>query len=696
MIYYDRERLSVLELEGPAETVPLTVLESIVVETHIDTVCVVLDGRLYGVVSLGDMLRAMMSGASESRISRTFTSCATDEVMRAREILHDKPSVFLLPAVNEDGELTGAYSRSDDVLLLEWWDGWQANRHAPAYVAAHPRIGLVRPCEVDERKMRVFRSWQSDLERLGAQVVELGLDDVAGAKSSLDLVLFMDEDERRAGRAVLEAIRREDFDADKMYSYLGVVRSMTGVACENVIRALRDSGVSILMLSQVRTNTPYDKRMIAALRKRNEGRSLWERTHVTAEDGKGFYGDDVAPEYVRAVGQHSFMIEYTNSAMRLRDCEGPYFNVRNGRRVTTGQPEQADHTVWLFGPCVAVGPYVEDRDTMASKLQALLNDAGASMRVENCGRWEDAYCELVNIATTHVRPGDVAIIHLEDMGFPGIPTLNLRDALERFDAPPSWVVDMPVHANGRANGCYAQAIFDWMSDEGLLGSEADEAPADDVPADVGLMREDVVRELYLDRYFAAYEPPAPGERVGCVCMHANPLTLGHDYLIHEAYAQSDRLILFVIEEELGAFTFSERYAMACASVKGLPNVTVASSGPFQATRDVFPQYFNSVTAKEMDVVASELVVFGESIARPLGITCRFLGEEGSPKMMRFNEMMQEILPQYGCEARILPRREVDDHAVSATLVRSYAHEGRLEELARNVPPSTLAYVLCEA
>ena len=700
MIHYGRERLAIVEIDVPADAIPLSSLELAIATTHMDTVCLELGGRLFGVVSLGDMVRAKTAGASDVRVTRTFTSCEPSSPMRARELFKERPGVSLLPVVDADGRLVGAYSRCDEVLLLECRDDWRTNRDAERYVRQHPRIALVRPCEADERRARLVASWNERLCELGAQTDVIGIDEVRDACASHDLVLFVDDDERRAARALVEAVRGQSFDVTNALSYFDVLRGLSGLACEELVRSLEDSGVRVLMLCQTETGTPYHRRLREAILKRQEGRTLWERAHVMDEDGPGFYEELYTPDYMRAVGRHSFLVERTNSFERLRDCSGPYFNVRGGRRVPVGQLEHAARTVRFFGGCVTVGMYVEDRYTIESQLQGLLVQNGNAVRVENCGRWENVCSELATIASTPMQPGDVAVIHLGNLTFPGIDSRDLMEVMERFDMPARWILDAPVHANHRANGCYAQAVYEWLEREDLLDEPAGagDACGDDAGAQSAeVLDPELVRRLYLDRYFADYPAPRPGERIGSVCMHADPYTLGHDYLVRQAREQVDRLVVFVIEEELGAFSFAERYAMACAAMKDIPGVRVAPAGPFQATRETFPQYFLEVAPDEMGVgVRRELELYGRCIARPLGITARFFGDEpGSAKMQRFNELAQEILPACGCDAVVIRRKEADGGEISATRSRELAALGEWDGLGHNVPATSLAIMRCE-
>ena len=104
------------------------------------------------------------------------------------------------------------------------------------------------------------------------------------------------------------------------------------------------------------------------------------------------------------------------------------------------------------------------------------------------------------------------------------------------------------------------------------------------------------------------------------------------------------LFVLLIEDELGLFSYAERFAMAVEGTKDLPNVRIVTGGPFQATRNVFREYF--VQVEPSDIRESAVVdtqIFAEAIAKRLGITRRFLGDERhNPKMQFFNVIIVAV------------------------------------------------------
>ena len=76
--------------------------------------------------------------------------------------------------------------------------------------------------------------------------------------------------------------------------------------------------------------------------------------------------------------------------------------------------------------------------------------------------------------------------------------------------------------------------------------------------------------------------------VGVVVMNANPFTLGHRYLLEQAAARVDRLVVIPVRTSY-AFPYTERLAMIKA---GAPSgVTVVEGSDYQISAATFPTYF---------------------------------------------------------------------------------------------------------
>ena len=482
---------------------------------------------------------------------------------------------------------------------------------------------------------------------------------------------------------------RFNYDKERTMTFRDMTRAMCEAPAEDLFLDLQSRGIRVLLLSLNRTDSAYQKELFRYFDERSE-RYGDDMEYVHPEEAPLFYGSLYSEEYARDVGKHMFLTEKQVSHTRFKDCNDPYFHISNGERLTVGQPENADSSIFFFGPCARVGPYVEDRHTIESFLQQMLNDEGYLYRVVNYGCWEDPYSEMIHITSTPMKKGDVAVIFYEGRSFPSVESVDMLQVLEENGVPGEWMLNLPVHGNDRVHRLYAEAIFNRLKD-GVLNREARSA---DLPAKKKKMlfpSRMAVEYLYLDRYFWNM-PPAEGKRVANIGINGNPFTKGHLHLAKTALAQSDRLIVLVLEEELSLFDFAERYAMACAALKDLGDVIVVPSGPYHGTKVTYPEYHTKDESTMEENAENEFRIFGTLIAPALGITTRYLGEEPfNPTMTRFNQIVAGVLGECGIKTVVIPRKELGDTPVSASVVRQLRSD-QTEELKELVPPTTLEII----
>lgn len=191
-------------------------------------------------------------------------------------------------------------------------------------------------------------------------------------------------------------------------------------------------------------------------------------------------------------------------------------------------------------------------------------------------------------------------------------------------------------------------------------------------------------------------PAAPAAPQGAVVMNANPFTLGHQYLAEKAAEALGTLHLFVVSEDLSVFPAADRMALVKAGTAHLPNVVYHQTDSYLISRATFPSYF----LKDGDQAALaqarlDGAVFAK-IAEALGITLRFLGTEPTSRVTAlYNQALSEVLPPAGVECRILPRRELAEGPISASVVRQALKDGDWALAERLVPPTTAAYLHSE-
>ncbi|MEE3376808.1 MAG: triphosphoribosyl-dephospho-CoA synthase, partial [Candidatus Cryptobacteroides sp.] len=206
--------------------------------------------------------------------------------------------------------------------------------------------------------------------------------------------------------------------------------------------------------------------------------------------------------------------------------------------------------------------------------------------------------------------------------------------------------------------------------------------------------------------------------VGVVVMNANPFTLGHRYLLEQAAARVDRLVVIPVRTSY-AFPYTERLAMIKA---GAPSgVTVVEGSDYQISAATFPTYFLKDLSEAAETqMRLDLDLFARHIAPALGATVRFVGSEPQdPLTARYNTLMQELLPLKVVEIPRLKAEPVSEEnyflqgfaknqfssdpvkpinashtaVISASAVRTALEQGSYSRAAALCPESTRPYLM---
>ena len=188
-----------------------------------------------------------------------------------------------------------------------------------------------------------------------------------------------------------------------------------------------------------------------------------------------------------------------------------------------------------------------------------------------------------------------------------------------------------------------------------------------------------------------YEEDAP--RVAALVMNANPFTLGHQYLVEKAASENDLVHLFIVSEDASLVPFTVRKKLVMEGTSHLKNICYHDSGPYIISNATFPSYFQKDKQAVIESHAMlDLTIFTK-IASALGINRRYVGEEPTSLVTGiYNQIMSEKLPENGIECIIIPRRENDGKAISASTVRQALKDGNWDLLKKLVPKTTLNYL----
>lgn len=193
-------------------------------------------------------------------------------------------------------------------------------------------------------------------------------------------------------------------------------------------------------------------------------------------------------------------------------------------------------------------------------------------------------------------------------------------------------------------------------------------------------------------YLSRLEKTARPGVSGAIVMNANPFTLGHQYLVETAAGRCDTLHLFLLSEDASLVPFGVRKQLVQEGTAHLKNVVLHDSGPYIISNATFPSYFLKDDAAVIQGHAKMDLTIFVRIARALGVTVRFVGEEPTSQVTGlYNEIMAAQLPENGIDCVILPRKEILGKAISASTVRAALQAGDWQTLSQLVPQTTLDY-----
>lgn len=690
MLFTERNQLTVIELEKDEESVFIETVKRALEESHSNTIYYEeASGGFVGIISTGDVFRAHGNGWDRVRINREFAFVYAGEYLKAKKIFAEKEYISTIPVLTKENNLLGEYMRWDETLILDY--ELSAIRKGRIFCFhGEDKIALVRPKGHSVIRHRIYRKMQSYLESQYISAACIDDSEVISYADKVDMLLFVEENEIRACGTLFKMIWGNHNAAyDKMKTFFNCrvnAESYLYDQCSDYLKEIYEKGVSIVAMT-LDSVSPYYESLI----KKNQDKFAMmgeAYSYILPESMyQGFFDDLYSADYADAIMHLPVGIEYHGGMLSLRDCHSQYYNVTNGERTTTGQPDDYERSIYFTGPCYIYGHDVEDCYTIESILQKRLCEKGKAVRCVNYGAMGMyiGYNCIPRIAAIPLKRGDIVVIDRPADGIEGIKYLEISSIIENNEVKAEWMVDNPMHCNHKINEVYADTIY-----------EAIEPVLDEKTVRQGELiekEENYIKLLYLDRFFTDYDF-SQYHRTGAIVMNCNPFTNGHRYLTEQALRYVDFLIIFVVEEDKSDFSFTERLSMVKEGVADLENVLVVPGGPFILSQLSFPEYFLKEASEDLvRHTEQDITTFAEKIAPQLGIKYRFVGEEPEDEVTnQYNTAMKKILPQYGIELIEIPRKTFCGKPVSASLVRKYIENSDIERLSELVPDTTRTFL----
>lgn len=367
-----------------------------------------------------------------------------------------------------------------------------------------------------------------------------------------------------------------------------------------------------------------------------------------------------------------------------------------GKSIETKNYGNGKHHIYIIGPCIAMSSCVlREEESIGCILAEKLKEKDYAVEcIMYPLHHSMLYEEMIQSLTLMENDIVILIDRLMEKKPDYQSDLPVADIIKKRQD--DWFWDIPMHAT--AKGCFeiANAMANWL--EPLLNDTVSDDPK---CLQMGKIILDEKAQKKLEKYIRQVKECQrieKGSSVGAIVMNCNPMTRGHLYLIEHARSKVDYLYIFVVQEDKSDFRFEERFAMVKQVTEQFENVIVVPSGEFVLSYATMPLYFEKEEKKEetLDAV-HDLTIFGEYVAKELGITKRFVGEELlDPVTRQYNEAMKRILPNYGIEVEEIKRLETDQGIISASAVRKWIKEDNWEAVKKFVPAAVYSRLRLES
>ena len=662
------DELAVYELGSETDFIEFGVIQALFIEKTSDIIYFTVDGTLYGIICMGDILHHMKDGMVP--IMKRFTYMCEFQDDIARDTFAQKTNIQKIPVVKE-GILIGDYSRWNDNEKA--WIKWVVSQKTiwnrlKKYLKEkmYREVYVLNPVSSKEWIKKVVEEFFLSLK---VNIVTIQKEDVTERIPELDdcLILTVDQDERR-GLMCLEpncASENKKFGLASfsmfykiLEQYDKMIRTMhysivaEGDQTENSFKALQKKGITVVSLyNGIYNMSDYIKKTV---KKQNEYLKEYQLKSdefwpVDSGVGKAFFAELLENEdYVSGFAQKEILNGHAKHKQKVSEYSSKYYNVIDGYRKTCYQPETCSAKIYMFGPCVIIGTYLEDKYTIASQLQKRICINGFNYQVINCGSYDNIFDAMHNI---EFYEGDMILIWTGENTFSGIDSVDFRDVWEDNNVPAEWYMGTMSHTNHKMTELAADALY--MKIKKYLHKKNTNILEEKRKVKIQIENyRDILgtymRTTYIDRYFSAMEQNSNVVR-GCLIVETNVDPTFYVHILQDIYTEVDELIVFIPKMNIDVSYSFEEYVLAMSSVDhGSNKIKLIPSERCVPYHNFFPFFYWQVDFSREQALA-DIKIFIQCIAEPLNIKYRFgvQIENRSLLSKQYGEFLSEELSKYG-------------------------------------------------
>lgn len=195
MQYIERAQLAVVPLDNAVDSISVDKLRRILGIFPANIIYFELHGRIFGIISTGDICRESKMGSEMVRINREFRYLYEGE-----DIGRNRQS---MPVLTKDHILAGEYTKWDYPTHLECESksGLSVKQQMEG-----KKIVLVKPCNTFKERYEIFYKFSNYLKMQGIHFECIERDEIVEFVQDTDLILFVEGNERQAASAALNII----------------------------------------------------------------------------------------------------------------------------------------------------------------------------------------------------------------------------------------------------------------------------------------------------------------------------------------------------------------------------------------------------------------------------------------------------------------------------------------------------------
>lgn len=409
-------------------------------------------------------------------------------------------------------------------------------------------------------------------------------------------------------------------------------------------------------------------------------------------------GNNYVSEFEKSFNPRKYTSVKKFGRVFFSDYQSKHINSINGIRVTTDTPIKYDNCIYLIGPCIVYGMFAEDKHTVGSYLQGML----LNNKYRYCVQAVMSFVRYLASSAfdfINLKKGDI-VVFIDSEKYFDNPNLDMQVPFNELYKKEEFFFDRPIHFNYKGYKVVAEEIFKYLINSNFLTTQKSDSNKLYLENNKEVQKHQK-KVFEGNKDLLSYVDKLKTLRVkenkviGAIVMNCNPFTLGHRYLIEQSLKNVDWLYIFVVEEDKSMFSFEDRFRLIQENTKDLNNITIVPSGNFIISSKTFSAYFSKDTPTETKIdTSTDIEVFAQHIVPALNINTRFVGEEPFDIVTnQYNRSMKDILPKYGVEVRVIPRKKFGEEVISASTVRKLLKQKDFNKIKNFVPSATYDFLL---